>query len=54
MPSELKMESIELKKLLRDVNFAKFPRAIKSKNAVGEPELVGYFEGSDNAHACVV
>ena len=54
MPYELKMEWIELLKLLRDVDTVKFPRATKPKNAVGEPELIGYFDGSDNAYACVV
>ena len=54
MPYELKMEWIELLKLLRNVDSVKFPRATKPKNAVGEPELIGYFDGSDNAYACVI
>ena len=54
IPYELKMEWIELLKLLRNVDSVKFPRATKPKNAVGEPELIGYFGGSRNAYACVV
>ena len=54
MPYELKMEWIELIKLLRDVDTVKFPRATTPKNAVGEPELIGYFDRSDIAYACVV
>ena len=44
MPYELKMEWIELLKLLRNVDSVKFPRATKPKNAVGESELIGYFD----------
>ena len=38
MTYELKIEWIEMFKLLRNV---KFPSATKPKNAVGEPELLG-------------
>ena len=31
-----------------------FERAIKPKNATGDPEIVGYFDGSDDAYAAVL
>ena len=54
MPDEKKREWIELLNLLRDVDCVKFPRATKPMNALGQPDLIGYFDGLDNAYAAAI
>ena len=44
----------ELLKLLKSIDGVKFHRTTRPKNAAGNPEVVGYFDGSDNAYAAVV
>ena len=45
------MEWINLLNLLRDVDCVKLPSATKTHNALGKPDLIGYFDGSDTAYA---
>ena len=52
--SEKQAEWTQLLGLLSSAKAVKFPRATRPKNAIGKPELVGYFDGSDNAYAAVI
>ena len=52
-PKELKVWK-ELLKLLKSIDGVKFPRATKPEKAIGRAELIGYFDGSDNAYAAVI
>ena len=49
-----KTEWIELFGVLSEVANVSFPRATRPKSAISGPELIGYFDGSDNAYAAVV
>ena len=54
IPLKDKAEWIQLLHIFSDVSTVTFPRATKPKSAVGKPDIVGYFDGSDNAYAAVV
>ena len=54
LPLKQKAEWITLFRVLSEVSHVSFPRATRPKSVIGGPELVGYFDGSDNAYAAVV
>ena len=41
-------------RMLIEVANVSFPRATRPKSAIKGPEIIGYFDGSDNAYAAVV
>ena len=54
IPLEEKVKFVEILRICNEVSSITFPRSTKPKSAVGNPEVVGYFDGSDNAYAAVV
>ena len=44
---------IKLLRLVNEVACVQFPRATRPKNAVGNPEVIVFFDGSDDAYAAV-
>ena len=54
LPQKLKVEWINMFRMLIEVANVSFPRATRPKSAIKGPEIIGYFDGSDNAYAAVV
>ena len=54
IPKKLKLEWIQLLKIFNEASTVTFPWATKPGLTVGSPEIVGFFDGSDNAFAAVV
>jgi len=54
LPPKQKAEWIELFRILSEVANVSFLRATRPKSVIAGPEIVGYFDGSDNAYAAVV
>ena len=53
IPLQEKAVWVQLLRVFNDVSTVTFPRATKPKLAAGNPEIVGYFDGSDDAFAAV-
>ena len=53
IPIEEKKKWAEIFRIFREVADVKFQRSTRPKSAVGHPEIVAYFDGSDNAYAAV-
>ena len=54
IPLAEKKKWIEIFRIFREVSNIKFRRSTRPKSAVGHPEVVAYFDGSDNAYAAVI
>ena len=53
IPIEEKKKWAVIFRIFREVSNVKFRRSTRPKSAVGQPELVAFFDGSDNAYAAV-
>ena len=53
-PLKEKTEWIALFCILSEVSHISVPQATRPKSVIGDTELVGHFDGSDNAYAAVV
>ena len=54
IPLTEKTKWIQLLRIFKDVANITFPRSTRPKHAVGGPEIIGFFDGSDDAYAAVV
>ena len=54
IPQTEKVKWLQLLRQFQEVSNVSFPRSTKPERAVGSPEVVGYFDGSDDAYAAVV
>ena len=54
IPIKEKQKWVNILHILNEVSSVGFQRSTKPKSAVGNPEIIGYFDGSDNAYAAVV
>ena len=54
IPLAEKTKWIHLLRIFKDVANVTFPRSTRPKHAIGGPEIVGFFVGSDDAYAAVV
>lgn len=54
IPLKEKLKWVVIFQIFHEVSSITFQRSTKPKSAVGDPELIGYFDGSDDAYAAVV
>ena len=54
IPFKEKQKWMKILQILHDVSNVKFKRSTKPASAVGKPEIIGYFDGSDDAYAAVI
>ena len=54
IPLNEKLKWAVIFQIFHEASSITFQRSTRPKNAVGDPELIGYFDGSDDAYAAVV